>query len=96
MNPGDDSDPNHWDIALLVSGVDFWGPDGRGGRSYVTMGLATVTGICSKTYGCVIGEMGVSGSGSGGLDDMVMWSIERVLVTGDPHLVVNGLIGECI
>ena len=63
MNPGDDSDPNHWDIALLVSGVDFWGPDGRGGRSYVTMGLATVTGICSKTYGCVIGEMGVSGSG---------------------------------
>ena len=60
MNPGDDSDPNHWDIALLVSGVDFWGPDGRGGRSYITMGLATVTGICSKSYGCVIGEMGVS------------------------------------
>ena len=61
------------------------------------MGLATVTGICSKTYGCVIGEMGVSGSGSGGLDDMVMWSIERFLVTGDPHLVVSGPIAlECI
>ena len=60
LNPGDDSDPNHWDIALLVSGVDFYGSDGRGGRSYTTMGLATVTGICSKSYGCVIGEMGVS------------------------------------
>ena len=65
MNPGDDSDPNHWDIALLVSGVDFWGPDGRGGRSYITMGLATVTGICSKSYGCVIGEMGVSQESEG-------------------------------
>ena len=71
MNPGDDSDPNHWDIALLVSGVDFWGPDGRGGRSYITMGLATVTGICSKSYGCVIGEMGVSQE-SGGAEYRVM------------------------
>ena len=23
MNPGDDSDPNHWDIALLFSGVNM-------------------------------------------------------------------------
>ena len=65
LNPGQDSDPNHWDIALLVSGVDFWGPDSRGGKSYITMGLSTVTGICNKLYGCVIGEMGVSRCGSG-------------------------------
>ena len=55
LNPGDDSDPNHWDVGLLVSGVDFWGADGP-----KTMGLSYVGGICSKRYGCVIGEMGVS------------------------------------
>ena len=65
MNPGDDSDPNHWDIALLVSGVDFWAIDDRTGRrSYGTMGLAYgsngLSGICNKSWGCVIGEMGVS------------------------------------
>ena len=89
MNPGDDSDPNHWDTALLVSGVDFYDP---GSGDHGTMGLAYTGGICSKTYGCVIGEMGVSRSGSGGLDNMVMWSIERVLVTDDPWLVVSGPI----
>jgi len=57
-NPGDDTDPDHWDIGLLVSGVDFWATSG-GRKSYLTMGLATVTGICTKKYGCVIGEMGV-------------------------------------
>ncbi len=31
-----------------------------GTRSYVTMGLATVTGVCDKSYGCVIGELGVA------------------------------------
>ena len=28
QNPGDDSNPNHWDIGLLVSGVDFWADEG--------------------------------------------------------------------
>ena len=65
MNPGDDSDPNHWDIALLFSGVNFWVSDDRGGRKYTTMGLARVGGICSKSYGCVIGEMGVSQESGG-------------------------------
>ena len=49
----------HWDIGLLVSGVDFWAADSSGKKSHLTMGLATVTGICTKSYGCVIGEMGV-------------------------------------
>ena len=62
MNPGDDSDPNHWDIALLVSGVDFWTPKGRPDQKYITMGLSTVGGVClyPKTFDCVIGESGVS------------------------------------
>ena len=55
----DEGKPGHWDIGLLVSGVDFWAQDSSGKKSYLTMGLATVTGICTKSYGCVIGEMGV-------------------------------------
>jgi hypothetical protein len=43
---------------LLVSGQDFWAIE-NGAKSTITMGLATVTGICTKEYGCVIGEMGV-------------------------------------
>ena len=49
QNPGDDSNPDHWDIGLLVSGVDFWAMSGSK-KSYLTMGLATVTGICTKRY----------------------------------------------
>jgi len=54
-NPDSDSDPNHWDIGLLVSGVDFWAADGKGGRSYLTMGLATVTedsSFCYQQWSC--------------------------------------------
>ena len=61
-NPSGDDNSGHWDIGLLVSGVDFWASDGHGGKSYLTMGLATVTGICTPDYGCVIGEMGVRDS----------------------------------
>ena len=46
-----------WDIALLLSGRDMFGVDSRGRRSYATMGLSTVTGICEPSYGCVIGEV---------------------------------------
>lgn len=59
QNVHDDTNPRHWDIALDLSGLDFY--DGRSG-STVTMGLATVTGVCDKLYNCVIGEIGVSNS----------------------------------
>ena len=29
-NPRADSDPGHWDVALLVSGLNFYAVDGRG------------------------------------------------------------------
>ena len=48
---------SHWDIALDMSGLDFYA--GASG-SQVTMGLAPVTGICDKTFNCVIGEVGVN------------------------------------
>jgi hypothetical protein len=44
QNKPDDSDPNHWDIALDLSGLDFYA--GATG-STATMGLATVTGKTS-------------------------------------------------
>jgi len=65
-NPGEDSDPKHWDVGLYLSGLDFWAVEG-GQTSSITMGLATVTGICTKEYGCVIGEIGVHNQVHGGL-----------------------------
>ena len=59
QNVHDDSNPNHWDIALDLSGLDFYAASSG---SKVTMGLATVTGVCDKLYNCVIGEIGVSNS----------------------------------
>jgi len=53
-----EGDAHHWDIGLLVSGEDFWAWSKKQ-KNYLTMGLATVTGICTPSYGCVIGEMGV-------------------------------------
>ena len=30
-----------------------------GQKSHTTMGLSTVTGVCDRSHGCVIGELGV-------------------------------------
>ena len=30
INPRSDSEPAHWDVALLVSGLNFYAVDGRG------------------------------------------------------------------
>ncbi|KAI4500889.1 hypothetical protein M0802_004100 [Mischocyttarus mexicanus] len=58
-NPSDDNNPNHWDIGLYVSGLDFYAiEDGR--KNTATMGLATVGGICIDSYSCVIAELGVT------------------------------------
>ncbi len=57
-NPDSDAENGHYDVGIFVSGLDFKTHDG----STITMGLATVTGMCSKKYGCVIGEIGVINS----------------------------------
>ena len=61
----DDSDPDHWDLALLMSGVDMWAytSPSSGEKSHTTMGLSTVTGVCDRSHGCVIGEIGVENRG---------------------------------
>ncbi|XP_015597845.1 A disintegrin and metalloproteinase with thrombospondin motifs adt-1 [Cephus cinctus] len=58
-NPSNDKDPNHWDMGLYVSGLDFYAMEG-GRKSSVTMGLATVGGVCLDQYSCVIAELGVT------------------------------------
>ena len=42
----EDSDPDHWDLALLMSGVDMWAytSPSSGEKAHTTMGLSTVTG----------------------------------------------------
>lgn len=59
LNTGNDGDPNHWDLALYVSGLDFYAIE-NGRRNGVTMGLATVGGVCLGEYACVIAEFGTT------------------------------------
>lgn len=58
LNPTDDRDPNHWDMSVYVSALDFFAWDVRGSKNGVTMGLATVGGVCNDEYNCVIAEFG--------------------------------------
>lgn len=38
LNKAADTDPEHWDMALLLSGLDFYAVEG-GKNNYVTMGM---------------------------------------------------------
>ncbi|XP_047368388.1 A disintegrin and metalloproteinase with thrombospondin motifs 2-like isoform X3 [Vespa velutina] len=58
-NPSDDKHPNHWDLGLYVSGLDFYAIE-DGIKNTATMGLATVGGTCIDQYSCVIVELGVT------------------------------------
>ncbi|CAL7949928.1 unnamed protein product [Xylocopa violacea] len=58
-NPTDDSHPNHWDMGLYVSGLDFYAIE-AGQKNSATMGLAIVGGLCIAQYSCVIAELGVT------------------------------------
>ncbi|XP_025421682.1 A disintegrin and metalloproteinase with thrombospondin motifs adt-2-like isoform X2 [Sipha flava] len=46
-----------WDIGLYISGLDFYAME-NGHWSGSTMGLATVGGVCSEKYSCIIAEFG--------------------------------------
>ncbi|CAH2050237.1 unnamed protein product, partial [Iphiclides podalirius] len=59
LNVDDDEDPQHWDMALLLSGLDFYAEEG-GRRNGVTMGLAPVGGVCLPAHACVVSEFGTS------------------------------------
>lgn len=58
-----DGDEGHWDMALYVSGLDFFAWDENGGqqrKDRATMGLATVGGVCLPDYNCITAEFGVT------------------------------------
>ncbi|CAK1601860.1 unnamed protein product [Parnassius mnemosyne] len=59
LNVEDDDDPQHWDMALLLSGLDLYSEEG-GRRNGVTMGLAPVGGVCLAAHACVVAEFGTS------------------------------------
>ncbi|XP_038208289.1 A disintegrin and metalloproteinase with thrombospondin motifs adt-2-like isoform X1 [Zerene cesonia] len=59
LNVEDDDDPQHWDMALLLSGLDFYSEEG-GRRNGVTMGLAPVGGVCLPAHACVVSEFGTT------------------------------------
>ncbi|XP_065209386.1 A disintegrin and metalloproteinase with thrombospondin motifs adt-1-like isoform X2 [Planococcus citri] len=58
-NKPNDDDVNHWDMGLYVSGLDFYAVE-NGVRSGGTMGLATVGGVCTERYSCIISEFGAT------------------------------------
>ena len=47
LNKAADTDPEHWDMALLLSGLDFYAVEG-GKNNYVTMGIDLNTCIIRK------------------------------------------------
>uniref|UniRef100_A0A0P4WEB2 Peptidase M12B domain-containing protein n=1 Tax=Scylla olivacea TaxID=85551 RepID=A0A0P4WEB2_SCYOL len=51
MNPGDDTNPKHWDHALMLSGLDL---HSSGNPSVI--GLAWVSGMCSPSHSCTMNE----------------------------------------
>ena len=56
LNPTSDSDPMHWDMALLLTGYDLYVIKDDGTRDYNSLGLGSVSGICSLERNCVISE----------------------------------------
>ncbi|KAL7042361.1 hypothetical protein ACKWTF_001110 [Chironomus riparius] len=60
INPKDDRDPQHYDMSVYVSGLDFFAWDKNNNKNGVTMGLATVSGVCQENYNCLIAEFGTN------------------------------------
>ena len=55
LNPEDDeSDPRHWDIGILVTGLDMW-VESNGVRNDHTLGVARTKGMCHYKYSCAVG-----------------------------------------
>ncbi|XP_045102355.1 A disintegrin and metalloproteinase with thrombospondin motifs adt-1-like isoform X1 [Portunus trituberculatus] len=57
-NDPDDASPNHWDIGVYLSGLNFIVKKADGTDDGVTMGLAYTNGVCLPGLSCVINELG--------------------------------------
>ncbi|KAG5676101.1 hypothetical protein PVAND_005955 [Polypedilum vanderplanki] len=60
LNPKDDRNPEHWDMAVYVSSLDFFAWEANGSKNGATMGLATVGGVCQEDFNCIIAEFGTN------------------------------------
>ncbi|XP_075215753.1 A disintegrin and metalloproteinase with thrombospondin motifs adt-2-like isoform X2 [Lycorma delicatula] len=55
-NPPGDSDPLHWDHALILTGLDLYVLSKNGKLSSQVVGLAPVAGMCTLTSSCTVNE----------------------------------------
>ncbi|RZF44627.1 hypothetical protein LSTR_LSTR000579 [Laodelphax striatellus] len=55
-NPPADSDPLHWDHALILTGLDLYVLSKNGKLSSQVVGLAPVAGMCTPTSSCTVNE----------------------------------------
>ncbi|XP_015368715.1 PREDICTED: A disintegrin and metalloproteinase with thrombospondin motifs 16-like [Diuraphis noxia] len=55
-NPPQDSDPLHWDHAVILTGLDLFVTGKNGKISNQVVGLAPVAGMCTKTSSCTVNE----------------------------------------
>lgn len=64
FNPKSDLDPNHWDMALFISSLDYF--DNRAAENqHLSLGISPIGGVCFPKSNCVIAEFG-STNGIGG------------------------------
>jgi thrombospondin motif-containing protein 18 len=61
LNDPDDKSDAHWDLAILLTGLDMWGvtSEADSTASFNTMGLAPTGGMCRHKYACLVSEYGV-------------------------------------
>ncbi|KAJ0174316.1 hypothetical protein K1T71_010462 [Dendrolimus kikuchii] len=55
-NPHGDTDPLHWDHALILTGLDLYVVNKNGKVSSQVVGLAPVAGMCTVTSSCTVNE----------------------------------------
>ncbi|XP_066908281.1 A disintegrin and metalloproteinase with thrombospondin motifs adt-2 isoform X2 [Halyomorpha halys] len=55
-NPEEDSNPLHWDHALILTGLDLYVLSKNGKISKQVVGLAPVAGMCTATSSCTVNE----------------------------------------
>ncbi|KAI8420420.1 hypothetical protein MSG28_008914 [Choristoneura fumiferana] len=55
-NPQGDTDPLHWDHALILTGLDLYVVSKNGKVSSQVVGLAPVAGMCTVTSSCTVNE----------------------------------------
>ena len=54
INNPDDNQPDHWDLAVYLTGLDLFSDQG----AFNTLGLAHTGGMCSSRFACLLTEFG--------------------------------------